>query len=115
MKKLLVLGIIVGMGWQSANAGNPDRKGEAGAPELNMNAYARSAGLWDLNVAGVKGLEAERLNPAGLGLTQGTEVNRFVYLMADGCWCQWCARWICYTFQKQCAGTVYQLTQLRRY
>ena len=74
MKKLLVLGIIVGMGWQSANAGNPDRKGEAGAPELNMNAYARSAGLWDLNVAGIKGLEAERLNPAGLGLTQGTEV-----------------------------------------
>jgi outer membrane protein OmpA-like peptidoglycan-associated protein len=74
MKKILVIGMIAGLGWQSVYAGNPDRKGEAGAPELNMNGYARSAGLWDLNAAGIKGLEAERLNPAGLGLTQGTEI-----------------------------------------
>ncbi len=74
MKKILVVGIIAGLGWQSLYAGNPDRKGESGAPELNMNGYARSAGLWDLNVAGVQGLEAERLNPAGLGLTRGTEI-----------------------------------------
>jgi outer membrane protein OmpA-like peptidoglycan-associated protein len=74
MKKILVLSIIAGLGWQSVYAGNPDRKGEAGAPELNMNGYARSAGLWDLNVASVRGLEAEKLNPAGLGLTQGTEI-----------------------------------------
>lgn len=74
MKKILVVGIIAGLGWQSVYAGNPDRKGESGAPELNMNGYARSAGLWNLNVAGIQGLESERLNPAGLGYTRGTEL-----------------------------------------
>lgn len=74
MKKILVLSAALGMFWQTGFAGNPDRKGEAGAQELNMNGYARSAGFWDLNVAGVKGLEAERLNPAGVGYTQSTEI-----------------------------------------
>jgi outer membrane protein OmpA-like peptidoglycan-associated protein len=74
MKKILILGIGLGFGLQGAFAGNPDRKGEAGAQELNINGYARSAGFWDLNCAGVKGLEAERLNPAGLGYTQSTEI-----------------------------------------
>jgi hypothetical protein len=55
-------------------AGNPDRRGEAGAIELNMNGYARTAGFWGLNAASIKGLEAERLNPAGLAYTKGTEV-----------------------------------------
>lgn len=55
-------------------AGNADRRGEAGAYELNMNGYARSSGLWNMNVAGIKGLEAERLNPAGLAYTRKTEV-----------------------------------------
>ena len=31
MKKILILGIMVGMGLQAAYAGNPDRKGEPGA------------------------------------------------------------------------------------
>lgn len=74
MKKILVLGVALGLVFQSGYAGNPDRKGEAGALELNINGYARSAGFWDLNVAGVKGLEAERLNPAGVGYTTGTEI-----------------------------------------
>lgn len=55
-------------------AGNPDRRGEAGAFELNMNGYARSSGFWNMNCAGIKGLEAERLNPAGLAYTRKTEV-----------------------------------------
>ena len=74
MKKFLVLGAALTMALQSSYAGNPDRKGEAGALELNINGYARSAGFWDLNVAGVQGLEAERLNPAGIAYTQNTEV-----------------------------------------
>lgn len=74
MKKVLVISAALGMFWQTSFAGNPDRKGEAGAQELNINGYARSAGFWDLNVAGVKGLEAERLNPAGVGYTQNTEI-----------------------------------------
>jgi outer membrane protein OmpA-like peptidoglycan-associated protein len=74
MKKVLVFGALLCLFIQSTYAGNPDRKGEAGALELNINGYARSAGFWDLNVAGVKGLEAERLNPAGVGYTQSTEI-----------------------------------------
>jgi outer membrane protein OmpA-like peptidoglycan-associated protein len=74
MKKILVLSAVLSLLLQNTYAGNPDRKGEAGAVELNINGYARSAGLWDLNVAGVKGLEAERLNPAGVGYTQSTEI-----------------------------------------
>lgn len=74
MKKILVVGIIASLGLQTVYAGNPDRKGESGAPELNMNGYARSAGVWNLNVAGIQGLESEKLNPAGLGLTRGTEI-----------------------------------------
>ncbi|HEY0262344.1 MAG TPA: OmpA family protein, partial [Chitinophagales bacterium] len=42
---------------------------------LNMNGYGRTAGLWGLNVASVKGLEAERLNPAGLAYTRNTEIS----------------------------------------
>jgi outer membrane protein OmpA-like peptidoglycan-associated protein len=75
MKKILVLGAALGMFLQTSYAGNPDRKGEAGALELNINGYARSAGFWDLNCAGVRGLEAERLNPAGVGYTQSTEIS----------------------------------------
>ena len=74
MKKILAIGAALGMFLQSGYAGNPDRKGEAGATELNINGYARSAGFWNLNCASITGLEAERLNPAGLGLTQSTEI-----------------------------------------
>jgi outer membrane protein OmpA-like peptidoglycan-associated protein len=74
MKKILILSVALNAVLLSSYAGNPDRKGEAGALELNINGYARSAGFWDLNCAGVQGLEAERLNPAGLGNTVGTEI-----------------------------------------
>ncbi|MBS1623116.1 MAG: PorV/PorQ family protein [Bacteroidetes bacterium] len=73
MKKILVISIMAALGVQ-VYAGNPDRKGESGAPELNMNGYARSAGVWNLNVAGIQGLESEKLNPAGLAFTRGTEL-----------------------------------------
>ena len=57
------------------NAGNPDRQGEAGAYELLMNPWARSAGLHTMTTSMVRGVEALRLNPAGLGRIYGnTEV-----------------------------------------
>ncbi len=66
-------------------AGNPDRKGEAGAVELNINGYARTAGLWALNCASVKGLEAERLNPAGLAYVRRTEIiGSYTSLLTGG-------------------------------
>ncbi len=56
-------------------AGNPDRQGEAGAYELLLNPFARSAGLSSLNTAFVSGTEAMRLNVAGIGRTKSLEVT----------------------------------------
>ncbi len=47
-------------------AGNPDRQGEAGASQLLMNPWARSAGLHGMNTSMISGVEALRINPAGL-------------------------------------------------
>lgn len=56
-------------------AGNPDRIGEGGAPELIMNGWARSTGLGDLNTSRVMGIEAMRLNPAGLSFVKKMQVS----------------------------------------
>ena len=55
-------------------AGNPDRQGEAGAYELLMNPWARSAGLHTMGTSMISGVEAMRLNIAGLSRVEGTEV-----------------------------------------
>lgn len=62
--------------------GNPDRQGEAGAYELIMNPWARSAGLHTINTAGIMGVEALRLNPAGVSRIDGTEllIGHTIYL-----------------------------------
>jgi hypothetical protein len=69
MKKLLqnikitfALVFIAGV----AFAGNPDRQGEAGASELLINPWAGSSGIHTLNTASISGIEAMRLNIAGL-------------------------------------------------
>ena len=58
----------------SLSAGNPDRQGEAGAAQLLMNPWAPSAGLHSLNTSSVYGVEAMRINPAGLSRMSGTNV-----------------------------------------
>lgn len=55
-------------------AGNPDRQGQAGAPELLMNPWARSAGLHTMTTSMISGVEAMRLNIAGLARVSKTEV-----------------------------------------
>lgn len=55
-------------------AGNPDRQGEAGAAELLLNPWARSAGLHTMNTSTISGIEAMRLNIAGLSRMQGKEL-----------------------------------------
>ena len=67
----LVLAVLVS---SSVWAGNPDRQGEAGAPELLMNPWARSAGLHTMTTAMITGAEAMRLNIAGLARINKTEV-----------------------------------------
>jgi len=58
----------------SLQAGNPDRQGEAGAYELLMVPYARTAGLHLMNTAFISGVESIRLNVAGLARINKTEV-----------------------------------------
>lgn len=56
-----------------ALAGNPDRQGEAGAAQLLMNPWARSSGLSAMTTASIYGVEAMRLNPAGIGRINKSE------------------------------------------
>ena len=70
---ILTLGFFLGT-YNVGHAGNPDRQGEAGAYELLMNPWARSAGLHTMNTAFVSGVESMRLNIAGLSRIQGTEI-----------------------------------------
>jgi len=56
-------------------AGNPDRQGEAGASELLFNPWARSAGLHSMSTSFVKGVEAMRLNVAGIGRIENIEFS----------------------------------------
>ena len=55
-------------------AGNPDRQGEAGAGELLLNPWATSAGLHSMTTSFVSGVDALRINPAGIGRVSGRQV-----------------------------------------
>lgn len=67
-------------------AGNPDRQGEAGAYELLMNPWARSSGLHSLSTSFVTGVEAMRINVAGVGRINKTEivVSNSQYFVGSG-------------------------------
>ncbi len=68
-----------------AFAGNPDRQGEAGAAELLLNPWARSAGVHDMSTAFVSGVEAMRHNVAGLGrMTTRGELSASNAIIYDG-------------------------------
>ncbi len=58
----------------TAIAGNPDRQGEAGANQLLINPWARSAGLHSLNTSSISGTEAMFLNVAGLSRIKKTQI-----------------------------------------
>jgi len=66
--------LLIAISVHDTRAGNPDRAGEAGAYELTINPWARSAGLFAMNSSRVMGLEAERINVAGMAFTKKTEV-----------------------------------------
>ncbi|NND35249.1 MAG: PorV/PorQ family protein [Saprospiraceae bacterium] len=78
---LLSLTLVLGL-W----AGNPDRQGEAGAYELLLNPWARSAGLHTITTSMIKGVESMRLNVAGLVHITKTEVliGHTRYLVGTG-------------------------------
>ena len=70
---LLVLGMCAFWPY-GLQAGNPDRQGEAGAYELLMNPWARSAGLHSMPTSFVRGVESMRVNVAGLARVNKLEV-----------------------------------------
>lgn len=57
-----------------AQAGNPDRIGQAGATQLTANAWGRSSGMGWSAVSGIKGVEAMYMNVGGLAHTKQTEI-----------------------------------------
>jgi len=74
MKKILQIILISGLVSQLF-AGNPDRQGEAGAYELLLNPWARTAGLFAMTTANAKGVDALFMNPAGIGRISGMEIG----------------------------------------
>lgn len=58
-----------------AYAGNPDRQGEAGANQLLVNPWARSAGLHTSTTSMITGAEAMFLNVAGLSRINKMQVQ----------------------------------------
>ena len=72
--KAVVAICAIGMSFSSF-AGNKDRTGQSGAPELLINPWARSTGLFGLNTSSVGGIEAMKLNIAGLAQDSSTEVG----------------------------------------
>jgi hypothetical protein len=69
-----------------ANAGNPERAGQAGAAQLLINPYARSSGWASANGARTKGLESQYTNVAGIAGTRKTELMfmRSAWLVGTG-------------------------------
>ena len=68
MKKiyLIIIIFVTGFSVQDMFAGNPDRQGEAGASELLFNPWAGSSALHGMNTSSVFGVDAMRLNVAGI-------------------------------------------------
>lgn len=56
-------------------AGNEDRAGSAGATELLINPWSRSASWADAGVSSITGIEAIFTNVAGLAFTEKTELS----------------------------------------
>lgn len=83
-KSILLASLLLGS--NALFAGNEDRVGSAGASELLINPWARSAAWGDAGMSCVNGLEASFMNVAGLAFTEKTEVifNRTNWLQSTG-------------------------------
>ncbi|MBL7811732.1 MAG: PorV/PorQ family protein [Bacteroidetes bacterium] len=87
VKKNLIFTALTALAAGSAMAGNPERQGQSGAMQLTVNGFARSSGWGWANAAGVSGVEAMYLNPAGLdNAKHGTELifSRTQWLSGSG-------------------------------
>lgn len=75
MKKIYITIISFTLLTTQLFAGNPDRIGQAGALQLNINGWARSAGSGWSGVSTATGLEAMFFNLGGLAYSEKTELN----------------------------------------
>jgi hypothetical protein len=73
IKHLMMIGMACAT--LTVNAGNEDRVGSAGASQLLVNPWARSAAMGDAGIASVNGLEATFVNIAGLAFTDKTQIK----------------------------------------
>ncbi len=83
--KALVAICALGMSFSSF-AGNKDRSGQSGAPEMLLNPWGRSTGFFAMNTAVVGGMEAMKLNIAGLAQDSTYEIglSHGAYLSGTG-------------------------------
>ena len=65
-------------------AGNKDRTGQAGASELLINPWGQSTGVFGMNTAQVKGVDAMKTNIAGLAFVNKTELGASYSLFLRG-------------------------------
>ena len=76
---VLMILMVVGLSFQ-AIAGNPEKKGTAGAEELLIPMGARGAALAGSFLANVSGVDAIYWNPAGLANTESSVEATFSYM-----------------------------------
>ena len=72
---VMSLVLLLGVSAPKAFAGNEDRSGQAGAPELLINPFAASAGWGNAGMSYVKGVEAMFGNVAGISAIRQLDVN----------------------------------------
>ena len=84
MRKIIILSIILSAS-TALFAGNPDRIGQAGAAQLNINGFGRSSGWGWAAVSSARGLESIYNNIGGLAYTPKTEIifSRTSWLMGS--------------------------------
>ena len=75
MRKFIYILFFAVITVASVQAGNPDRQGESGAPQLLINPWARSAGVSNMTVASCRGVESMHINPAGGARIKNMEFN----------------------------------------
>lgn len=72
--KVIVAGsLMISTTWLMA--GNEDRVGSAGASQMLVNPWARSAAIGDAGISHINGLEATFTNIAGLAFTDKTQIK----------------------------------------
>ena len=75
---ITILAVLLGFTASPVISGNPDRSGQAGAPELLINPWAASSGWGNAGMSLVHGVDAIFGNVAGITATNKLDVN-FTY------------------------------------